>query len=104
MEEVIGDIKDESDAEERLDYIKIDDKNYLFEGKVLINDVCRVLDSDLSEFEPYRGESDTIAGLILESHGLMPKKDEEFIIAEKYKLKVMSVGKRRIEKIQVTIM
>lgn len=103
MEEVIGDIKDESDAEERLDYIKIDDKNYLFEGKVLINDVCRVLDSDLSEFEPYRGESDTIAGLILESHGLMPKKDQEFIIAEKYKLKVMSVGKRRIEKIQVTI-
>ena len=63
MEEVIGDIKDESDAEERLDYIKIDEKNYLFEGKVLINDVCRVLDTDLSEFEPYRGDSDTIAGL-----------------------------------------
>lgn len=104
MEEVIGEIKDESDAEDEPDYVKLDDHNYIFEGKALINDVSRVMDVDSSEFEPYRGESDTIAGLILESHGFIPKKDQEFVIADKYKLKALHVGKRRIEKVQVTIL
>ncbi|MDX1686159.1 MAG: gliding motility-associated protein GldE, partial [Saprospiraceae bacterium] len=104
MEEVIGEIKDESDMGEEQDYVKVDDDNYIFDGKVQINDVCRIMDIDSDELEPYRGESDTIAGLILESHGFIPKKDQEFIIADKYKLRAVDVGKRRIQKVQITIL
>lgn len=104
MEEVIGEIKDESDMEDDPDHIKLDDLNYIFDGKVLINDVCRIMDIDSSELEPYRGESDTIAGLILESHGFIPKKEQEFILADKFKLKALDVNTRRIQKVKVTIM
>ncbi len=102
MEEVIGDIKDEFDEEEEHDFIKIGDNNYIFEGKTLINDACRIIDCDPSDFDNYRGESDTLAGLILEREGILPKVDKEIVI-EKYRFKIISVSNRRIEKINVLI-
>jgi gliding motility-associated protein GldE len=104
MEEVIGDIKDESDIAEEPEFMKIDDHNYVFEGKMQLIDVCRVLDLSASTFDEFRGESDTIAGLILETHGFIPKKNQEFDIGESYKLKAIKVNKRRIEKVQMTIL
>ncbi len=103
MEEVIGDIKDEFDEEEEHDYIKLADNNYIFEGKTLINDACRIIDCDPSDFDNYRGESDTLAGLILEKEGILPKVDKEIVI-EKYRFKIISVSNRRIEKINVLIL
>jgi len=101
MEEVIGEIRDEFDVEEDVDYIKIDDDNYIFEGKSMINDVCRIVGEDVEVFETARGESDSLAGLVLENLGYIPKKDKEFIL-DRFKLKVVSVSKRRIEKIKFT--
>lgn len=101
MEEVIGEIRDEFDLEEEVDYVKLDDNNYIFEGKSMLNDVCRIVGEDVEVFETARGESDSLAGLVLENLGYIPKKDKEFIL-DRFKLKVLSVSKRRIEKIKFT--
>lgn len=104
MEEVIGEIKDEKDLEEEFDYTKVDEQTYIFDGKTQINDVCRIMDIDVDDFSSLRGEADTIAGLILENHGLIPKRDQDFNITDRYLLKVISVNKRRIERVKVSIL
>lgn len=76
IEEIVGDINDEFD-EEDLSYSKLDAHNYIFEGKTNLKDFYKVLDIENSElFEEHRGESETIAGFILEIHGKFPKKNE----------------------------
>jgi len=102
MEEVIGDIKDEFDEEEELDYVELSPGNFIFEGKSMLNDVCRVLGVDISYFDDVKGESDSLAGLILEMAGFIPKTEQE-VKYEDVSLKVVSVSKRRIEKIAVSI-
>lgn len=101
VEEVIGEIKDEFDEDEEVDYIKINDSNYIFEGKTLLQDVARVINVDKDVFDKYRSESDSLAGLVLNNLGHIPKKDKEVTIGA-YKLKIVSVTKRRIEKIHLT--
>ncbi len=103
MEEVIGEITDEFDEDEEVEYKKIDNFNYIFEGKTMLNDVCRIVGEDTEVFDSARGESDSLAGLVLENVGYIPKKDKEFVL-ERFKLKVLSVSKRRIEKIKFTIL
>ena len=98
MEEVIGEIRDEFDDEVEVVFKKIDDYNYLFEGKTLLNDVCRIVGIDTSTFNDVKGEADSLAGLILEITGVMPKADEE-IPYENFTFKIVSVSKRRIEQI-----
>ena len=100
MEEVIGDIKDEYDDKEEVEYIKLGEGNFVFEGKTLLNDVCRISGIPLDDFIKVRGESDSLAGLILEIEGLMPKIDKE-IKYMNYKFKIISVSNRRIEKINL---
>lgn len=102
MEEIIGDIKDEFDDEEEVDYKKIDDLNYIFEGKTLLNDVCRIIGWDTNTFDEVRGEADSLAGLMLELIGQMPKKDME-INYNQFRFKIVSVSKRRIIQILVTL-
>lgn len=102
IEEVIGDIKDEFDEENEVEYKQIDDYNYQFEGKTLINDVCRVIGIPTDTFNEYRGESDTLAGLMLECFGGMPRKGREFQLLG-FRFKIVSVNPRRIEQILVTI-
>ena len=77
MEEVIGEIKEEFDDEVELEYKKIDDQNYLFEGKTLLNDVCRVIGVDTSTFDEVKGDADSVAGLFLEVVGQIPKVESE---------------------------
>lgn len=102
MEEVVGDIKDEFDQEEEVDYIKISDNNYIFEGKTLINDVCRIIGENISLFDNIKGEADSLGGLILEVTGNIPSVEKE-ISTQHITLKVISVTKRRIEKVSLTI-
>lgn len=102
MEEIIGEIKDEFDDEPEILYQKIDDSNFLFEGKTLINDACRVLGLDTAVFEEARGESDSLAGLLLELHGGIPKVDEE-IPFEAFTFKVTAANERRIEQVLFTL-
>ena len=101
LEEIIGDIKDEFD-EEDLQYKKIDDNNFIFEGKTLINDVCRIIGIPSDTFEKARGESDSLAGLILEISGRFPKVNE-VIKHEHFEFTVMALDKMRIQRVKMTI-
>ncbi len=102
MEEVIGEIKDEFDDDIEVDFQKIDDFNYSFEGKTLLNDVCRVIGVDTETFNIVKGDADSVAGLLLELTGQIPKIGAE-VLYEDYKFKIISVNRRRIEKIQITL-
>ncbi|GAA4459860.1 gliding motility-associated protein GldE [Nemorincola caseinilytica] len=101
MEEIIGDIKDEFD-EDDLHYKKIDDRNFIFEGKTLINDVCRVIGLPSDEFDKARGESDSLAGLVLEIAGKFVSVNE-VISYQQYDFTVMAVEKMRITRVKLTI-
>jgi gliding motility-associated protein GldE len=102
MEEVIGDIKDEFDDEEEVEYIKLSDTHYIFEGKTLINDFCRIVSYEQEYFDEVKGDADSLAGLLLELTGFIPRRDKE-ITFEEFKFKIVSVSKKRIEKINVII-
>jgi putative hemolysin len=101
LEEIVGEISDESDQEELL-YRKIDSNTYIFEGKVLLNDFYKILDIEGDPFEDIRGESETLAGLILEITGEIPQKDK-VINAGDYKFRIESSDKRRIREIRVVL-
>ncbi len=102
MEEIVGEIRDEFDDETEIDFDKIDEYNYIFEGRTLLNDVCRVIGEDTTLFDEIRGDADSVAGLILELMGQIPKKNAE-IACNGFLFRIVSVSKRRIEKIQVTL-
>ena len=102
MEEVIGDIKDEFDEEEDVDYIRLSEGNYIFEGKTLLNDVCRIVGEKTSYFDDIKGNADSIGGLITELFGYIPKPEKEVTI-KNIKMKVISSNSRRIEKVNVNL-
>ena len=102
MEEVIGDIQDEFDDGREVDYQKIDDYTYVFDGKTLLNDLCRVMQIDMYSFDNYKGDADSFAGLVLQILGRMPKRNTELKIADMI-IRVVSVNERRIEKIQISL-
>ena len=101
IEEIVGEISDEKDVEEKY-YQKIDDKNYIFEGKIQLNDFYKVLEIKEDIFEDVRGESDSLAGLILEKQGEIPKKGEVIKI-NKYTFTIDSADNRKIKKIKLQI-
>lgn len=101
MEEIIGDIKDEFD-EEDLHFKKIDSHNFIFEGKTLINDVCRLIGEPSDTFDAVRGESDSLAGMILEISGKFPAINET-ISYEHYDFTVLNIDKMRIQRVKLTI-
>jgi CBS domain containing-hemolysin-like protein len=101
MEEIIGDIQDEFDDEQSINK-KIDPYNYIFEGKTMINDVCKNLNIPLHTFDLLRGESDSLAGLILEIAGEFPKVNEQFE-TNNFIFTVLEINKNRIEKVKLTL-
>lgn len=101
MEEIIGDIRDEFDDEE-FHYHKIDENNYVFEGKTMLNDVCRIMNIPSDTFEKVKGESDSLGGLILELAGAFPEVNSVISYAN-YDFTVLDISKMRIQKIKVTI-
>ncbi|MEL6945879.1 MAG: transporter associated domain-containing protein, partial [Bacteroidota bacterium] len=102
LEEIIGDIRDEFDDEPDVEYRQIDNYTYEFEGKTPINDFAKVIKIDHSIFEEARGDSDSLAGMVLELTGKFPSKNQ-IIEYENYSFKVTAMNKRRIEKILVTL-
>ena len=101
IEEIVGDINDEFDDED-LHYSKIDVNNYIFEGKTTIKDFCKVLDDEDEEiFEEEKGESETLAGFILEVSGRFPKKGEK-IKFKNYTFTIEALDKKRIKQIKAT--
>jgi len=101
IEEIVGDISDEFDDED-LVYSRLDDKNVVFEGKTALNDVYRVLSIEGDSLEELKGESDTLAGLVLEHAGRIPKKNEKLKIAG-YSFTIEAADKKRIKRVKVTL-
>ncbi len=101
LEEIVGEISDETDEENKL-YEKIDDKTYLFDGKIQLNDFYKVLEINEDIFEDFRGEADSLAGLILEKKGEIPKKGDVINI-ENYTFTIESADNRKIKKIKLKI-
>ncbi|MDE3144677.1 MAG: CBS domain-containing protein, partial [Bacteroidota bacterium] len=101
MEEIIGDIKDEFD-EEDAPYKKLDDYNYIFEGRTMINDVCKVMELPVDTFDNAKGESDSLAGLVLELAGEIPPVNR-VVPYNEFEFTVLEVNKNRINKIKITI-
>ncbi len=102
LEEIVGDIKDETDQNDEIDYKKIDDNTYIFDGKTLINDFSKVLDINDRIFEEVRGEAETLAGLILELKEEIPEQGS-IISIKQFDFKVEEVDKRRIRSIRITV-
>lgn len=102
LEEVIGDIQDEFDEGDDIIYEQIDDYNFVFDGKTLLNDVCRVVDVPTNTFDEIKGDAESFAGLLLEMLGQFPEAEQE-IEWETYRFKVMSLSKRRVEEVLITL-
>jgi putative hemolysin len=101
LEEIVGEITDESDEDQTL-YRKLDEKTYIFEGKILLNDFCKVIDIEEELLDKVRGESETLAGLILELTGEIPQKDQ-IIKFGNFIFRIESADRRRIKEIRVEI-
>lgn len=102
IEEIVGDISDEFDDEDLI-FSKLDDNNYVFEGKTPLKDFYKVLRlEDTSLFEDNKGEAETLAGFLLEISGNFPKKNE-VILFDKYSFTIEVLDKKRIKQIKISI-
>lgn len=102
IEEIVGDISDEFDADDLI-YSKLDEKNYVFEGKTALKDLYRVIKlEDDSIFEDNKGEAETLAGLVLEISGSFPRINSK-INFEDYVFTVESMDKKRLKRIKMTL-
>lgn len=103
IEEIVGDISDEQDDdEEQKDWYRQPDGSYIFEAKISLNDMCKVLDIDNGVFNKMRGDAETLAGLLLEKTGVIPKKKDVIEIG-KYRFEVLSADQRKINKVKLVI-
>jgi len=101
LEEIVGDINNELDASGE-QYSKLDDNTYIFEGKIQLIDFCRIIEVKDSTFDEVRGESETLAGLVLEILGRFPEKGQK-LFHKDYTFVVLEKEKSRIEKLKVII-
>jgi len=101
IEEIVGDISDEFD-DENINYSQIDDRNFLFEGKINLKDFYRIVDVDDEVFEANKGEAETLAGFILEIIGSFPKKGQR-IAFQNVVFTIEAVDKKRVKQIKVTL-
>ena len=101
LEEIVGEINDEYDEEENT-YTKLNNNTYIFEGKTLLSDFCKILGIDDEEFDDVAGDADSLAGLLLELKGDFPVLHEK-ISYKNYTFEVMAVEERRISRVKVTI-
>ena len=101
IEEIVGEINDEYDDED-IAYNKLDDNTYVFEGKVSLNDFTKILDLEPSTFDEVKGESESLAGLILELNSKLPRSGEK-INHDRFVFTVVAADSRRIKRVRVLI-
>lgn len=102
IEEIVGDISDEFDDEDLI-FSKLDENNYVFEGKTPLKDFYRVIKLEEPDlFEENRGEAETLAGFLLEISGNFPRKND-VILFDAYSFTIEAVDKKRIKQIKVSI-
>ena len=102
IEEIVGDISDEFDDDNLL-YSKVDDNNFIFDGKTSLHDLCRIVKIDKEIFDEYKGDAETIAGFILEISNSFPKKNSKINFMQ-FIFKIESIDKKRIKQIKLTIL
>jgi len=102
IEEIVGDISDEFDDDD-ITYSKLDDNNFIFEGKTLLKDFYRITDANEELFENAKGDSDSIGGIVIEIAGRIPLKGEK-VLFENYQFKIESADQRKINTIKVSIL
>jgi CBS domain containing-hemolysin-like protein len=101
IEEIVGEISDEFDVDsDEILHEKVGENQWIFEGKASLNDFCKIMNLDDRVFEHVKGESDTLAGLILEAEGNIPEKNTEIRIAP-FTFRVEDADSRRINRILV---
>lgn len=101
IEEIVGDISDEFDDED-INFSQIDEKNFLFEGKIYLKDFYRIVTVNEEVFEDRRGDAETLAGLILEVLGNFPKKGQKVNLDDCI-FTIETVDKKRIKQVKVTL-
>jgi putative hemolysin len=101
LEEVIGEIKDEFDDEESVNK-KIDDNTFIFEGGTMINDVSTIMGLPADTFDTVKGESDSLAGVILEVAGEIPKVNDSVRIGD-FEFVILDVERNRLKKVKVIV-
>ncbi len=101
LEEIVGEINDEYDEDVQI-YSKLNYNTFIFEGKTLLSDFCKILHVDLHEFDDIEGDADTLAGLLLEIKGDFLSIHER-IEFKNYRFEVMELDERRISRVKVTL-
>ena len=101
LEEIVGDISDEFDDEEER-YSKLDEHNYVFEGKISLVDVYRIMDLEDELLEEHRGDSSTLAGFVIEQAGRIPEKGDQIQFLS-YTFTIEAADKRRIKRIKISL-
>jgi len=101
LEEIVGEINDEFDVDNNI-YSKLDERNYIFEGKISLNDFLKAVKGKIDYFDDIKGESDSLAGLVLEVEGRIPKMGSVCRIPP-YTMTIESVDLRKVKRIKVTI-
>ncbi|MDA1120623.1 MAG: gliding motility-associated protein GldE [Bacteroidetes bacterium] len=102
IEEIIGEINDEFDDDVDREYKKIDDRTYIFEGKISLNDFGKIMGIDIGVFESVKGESESLGGLLLELNAKLPNAGE-VISFDRFDFTIVSVDPRRIKDVRVHI-
>ena len=101
LEEIVGEINDEFDDDDNI-YSKLDESNFIFEGKILLIDFLKIVGCDVDLLDDIKGESDSLAGLILEHEGKIPKIGDTIKIKH-FTFQIEAVDLRRIKRIKVTL-
>jgi len=101
LEEIFGEIKDEFD-EDDFSYSHLDERTYVFEGKTLLNDICRIIDIDTALFDDVRGDSDTLGGMLIEIQGKIPHIGSR-ISYNDFDFVVESADRRRIKRVKLIL-
>ncbi len=105
LEEIVGEIRDEFDKEEKSDFQKINDSTFIFDGKTQLHEFFKKFDIDEETFDDKAEEVDTLAGLILEIAGDFPKEKQTIRYKDTpYSFTILKMDKRRIEKVRVKIL
>ena len=101
LEEIVGEINDEYDEEEH-QYTKLNYNTYIFEGKTLLSDFCKILNIEDDEFADVEGDADSLAGLLLELKGDFPSMHEK-LDYKNYSFEIVGIEERRISRVKVVV-
>jgi len=100
IEEIVGEIKDEFDADKEVIYKKLDNKTYVFDGKTSLNDFCKIIETKKTTFDSVKGDSESIGGMLLEIKSKLPNSGEK-IRFNNFVFTITSVDNKRIKRVRV---